>query len=469
MNQAYASIRKILEGKRIAILGYGAEGRSTYSLVRYLLPASPIGICDRDPLAGAGHRSVGMDEFTTWFTGPHYMEGLCNADLIFKSPGIPITGVKDRSLHGRIVSQTSLFTKLFRKQVIGISGTKGKSTTASLLFHILSSAGRDAVLAGNIGKPCFEVLDEMKKEPYVVFEMSSHQLQDIGVSPHLAILLNVFEEHLDYHGSYRNYQEAKLNIVRWQEAGDVFIFNPGAPVLSALVEGLRVPSRKISIGEAFPGAAMMGCDGDDLIFKDEQVQERFHGLCAHIPLAGEHNKLNAAAAVAAALELGLDSQQVLEALKSFRPLPHRLEYLGRFGGVDYYNDSIATIPEATMAALDALPDTQTLILGGKDRGVNYHFLMEFLAESKVRNICFTGDAGKRMMEIASALPGFTGKRLFGPATFDLCVKEVVRLGAGSGLCLLSPAAPSHDAFRNFEERGDRFRELVSGHALSRPG
>ncbi len=465
MKQAHTSIRKILQGKRIAILGYGAEGRSTYRLVRSLLADSPISICDLDLQAGAGHQAFRDGEPTTWFTGPDYMEGLSKADIIFKSPGIPITQVKDTSLHERIVSQTSLFTERFRKQVIGISGTKGKSTTASLLFHILKSAGVNAVLAGNIGKPCFDVLDSMDKETYVVFEMSSHQLQDIGVSPHIAILLNIFEEHLDYHGNYQDYQQAKLNIVRWQKAGDVFIFNPATPVLSGLVKDLHVPSRMISIGIPFSGAGMIGCEGNDMLFAEDQVEKRLHSLCEHIPLQGEHNKQNAAAAIAAALILGIQADQILAALKSFQALSHRLEHLGQFAGVDYYNDSIATIPEATIAALRALPATRTLILGGKDRGVNYNTLMEFLAESEVLNICFTGDAGRRMMEIATSLPAFSRKRLFGPGSFDLCVREAVRLSSGSGLCLLSPAAPSYDAFRNFEERGDRFRQLVSGDIL----
>jgi len=177
-------------------------------------------------------------------------------------------------------------------------------------------------------------------------------------------------------------------------------------------------------------------------------------------LAGEHNLVNISAAVAAAVAKGVDAEVIEEVVGDFRGLPHRLEYAGSYRGVVFYNDSIATIPEATLAAVDALPDTATLILGGKDRGVHIESLMEELSQSGIYNFVFTGDAGERMMAMAEKMHAFRDKHLYMADSFDDAVTHAARITSPGKICLLSPAATSYDAFPDFEARGNRFKELV---------
>lgn len=450
----------LFKGKRVAILGFGKEGRSTCGRLKQFLPDQDLIICDRN---GSVRDTIAAERLTPgdqWFLGPEYLRGLTKADIIIKSPGIPFSELSGLDLPGRITSQTELFLGFFRKQVIGISGTKGKSTTASLLYHILKTAGRPVLIAGNIGTPCFELLDDIGSDTVIVFEMSSHQLQGIKVSPRVAVLLNIFEEHLDHYSSFGEYQQAKMNIVRWQGAEDVFIYDADNPHLQSLVSSVDVPSRTITLGGTCQGSGIICCSGDDMVYSDGQERVLFPRICRNRIIPGHHNLKNIAAAVAAALVLQVPADHIPGAVSTFRGLPHRMEYVGTFKGILFYNDSIATIPEATMAAIMSFPEAETLILGGKDRGVDYIPLIDFLSRSSVMNILFTGDAGDRMISIAKACKGFEKKRLFRPASFDEAVKKAIQLTREGRVCLLSPAAASYDTFKNFEERGERFTFLV---------
>ena len=467
MHSAWETIRQQLQGKKIAILGLGMEGRSTLSHLQTILPGQTFRVCDINPDILGQHGRESAMPGVEYHIGPDYLKGLSEADIVFKSPGIPVSVLEPLSLKAQITSQTDLFIRLYRSQVVGITGTKGKSTTASFLYHLLSSAGKKALLVGNIGMPCFDVMDQIEGDTIIVFEMSSHQLQDMGVSPHVSILLNIFEEHLDYYPSYEAYQQAKINIARWQVPGDVLICHSASPILRKLLSRLDIPSRVLGFGPPDPGyAAAIVRDGDDFLFDDGRQRIRLEGAAGLVPLPGEHNLENAAAAIAAAIVMETSANEIIQAIPAFKPLPHRLEYVGRFGGVDYYNDSISTIPEATMAAIKALPSVQTLILGGKDRGVDFHGLMHYLSGSEVDNFCFTGDAGRRMRIIAEALKGFRGKRLVGPLAFDDCVMEAIGLSKAPATCLLSPAAASYDAFGDFKERGERFKAIIAGHVMT---
>lgn len=450
----------LFDGRCVAILGYGREGRSTFRRLKQFAPGLKVHICDRNAdLREAAEKDSGSPG-VHWFLGTSYLKGLDDADIIIKSPGIPFSLISSLDLQERITSQSELFLKLFRDQVCGITGTKGKSTTASLLHHILNAGGKPTVLAGNIGTPCFDVLDHITPNTHIVFEMSSHQLQNIGLSPHIAILLNIFQEHLDHYTSFREYQEAKMNIVRHQHARDHFIFNPDNPLVHSLVSGMDIPSHLISLGSPFGHAARIFCEANDMIFLEGKHRASLTGLCSHSALPGQHNLQNIRAAVAASLLMDVSVDTIIDAVSSFKGLPHRLEFVGTFDGVHYYNDSISTIPESTMAALNAFPDTATMILGGTDRGIDYKPLMDFLSGSPVVYLLFTGDAGRRMKSMADSMRDFTGKKLIFCASFDEAVRMAVEITPPGRACLLSPAAASYDAFKDFEERGQRFKDLV---------
>lgn len=455
-------LNKLFSGKRVAILGFGREGRSTYTLLKHHVHGIKLMICDKNPHVRLPDDLTAGNEQIHISTGPGYLSGIAAADVIIKSPGIPFSVLDGISRKGVITSQTEIFLSLYRRQVTGITGTKGKSTTASLLYQILERGGKDVVLLGNIGVPCFDMTGSIGNDTVVVFEMSSHQLEGVKLSPSLAILLNIFEEHLDHYASYESYQQAKLNIVRWQAKGDLCIYNSKNNVLERLIPRLDTKSKTIMLGgnrsSDFYGNVFF--DGDDLVCRLGDDVKRFSGLSRKRMLAGEHNLVNISAAVAAAVAKGVDAEVIEEVVGDFRGLPHRLEYAGSYRGVVFYNDSIATIPEATLAAVDALPDTATLILGGKDRGVHIESLMEELSQSGIYNFVFTGDAGERMMAMAEKMHAFRDKHLYMADSFDDAVTHAARITSPGKICLLSPAATSYDAFPDFEARGNRFKELV---------
>ncbi len=454
-------LKSQFEGKRIAILGFGKEGQSTFRYIRKMLPEQQLIICDRNAeLRKSSFEGISF-RHTILHLGDRYTHGIMDAELVIKSPGIPLSQIESATRNTRLTSQTELFLEVARRQVVGITGTKGKSTTASLLFDILKNAGKRVLLAGNIGIPCFDLIDQIDPETTVVFEMSSHQLEQISVSPHMAILLNIFEEHLDHYPSLDHYRLAKLNIAKWQHETDYLICNQDDDTISRLLNTIVYKGKIVSLGGRESIAGSIVREADDLVFRSPNKKICIKGVVAKRNLPGDHNLINIASASAAALLLDVDADTIEHTINAFKGLPSRLEYVGRFNKVDYYNDSIATIPEATMAALQTLPETSTLILGGKDRGIDYAPMMHYLAGSSLKTIVFTGNAGKRMLDISSVDNIPADKQYLLAKDFEEAVSLAVKHSLPGSVCLLSPAASSYDAFRNFEERGLRFKQLVS--------
>lgn len=450
-----------IDSKNIGILGFGREGQSTYKAIRKILPDIPVTVCDQKEWLPSDLALIEGHENTIVAFGENYLDGLKQADLIIKSPGIPLHVLKNANSKAQVVSQTEIFLRLFRNQVVGITGTKGKSTTTSLLFHILKTAERKVVLAGNIGIPPLDLIGEVEPGSVVVFEMSSHQLEHCRLSPHISILLNIFEEHLDHYASYRHYQLAKMNISKWQGASDYFIFNGANQVIEELVREQSPAASCWMIGRTSGLGPKVHCDNNDLLIHSENSVSRIEGLFEGTSLPGAHNRLNISAAATAAYLLKVPYETILKAVRSFKGLPHRLEFLGKHRNILFYNDSISTIPESTMAALNTLQATTTLILGGYDRGVSYKNLIEYLAGSQVKCLVFLGEAGRRIYLESMLQGGFPGKECLFPETFDQGFELAVSSTPPSGICLLSPAAASYDAFLNFEHRGDAFRNLVN--------
>ncbi len=450
--------REFFRGKKVAILGFGREGRSSYAALRRFMPTAPLTVCDRDSSLSE-IPEVSTDTCTRWFFGEGYLEGLSGADLVLKSPGIPFKEMQAFASPERITSQTGLFLQLFGKQVAGITGTKGKSTVASLLHHIFKTAGKPSVLLGNIGVPPFDLLPQIADDTRIVFEMSSHQLQELNVSPHIAVLLNIFEEHLDHYHSYREYQEAKMNIGRWQDPEDFFLFPAGSRLIRELTEQKGFRGKKILLGKA-EGNDAVYYQNTDLIVKLFGKPNQIKEIKKNRLLRGEHNLLNIAAAAAVAVLSGVEAGAVERAVAGFSGLPHRLEFAGNVRGITFYNDSISTIPEATIEAIKTFPETKTLILGGFDRGVNYKELMTFLKTTRITTIIFMGEAGKRMASLAAAGQGPSEEEFLHASGLEEAFALAVKTTPEDGIVLLSPAAASYDAFRNFEERGRCFKSLV---------
>lgn len=445
----------------MAILGFGKEGQSTFRLIRTLLPGFPLVICDKNENLINNVDFQAENNLTSCFFGEGYLKGLQDADVIIKSPGISYMSLEGHDLKGRITSQTELFLELFGKKVIGITGTKGKSTTTSLLFHIMKLSGKKVLLAGNIGVPPFDLTGQIDQDTQIIYEMSSHQLEHTSVSPRIAILLNIFQEHLDHYHSYAFYQNAKMNIARFQGPNDYFIFNNDDEIISSNLKKMDVHSQMIKVANTQSKGFSSFFTGDDLHVTLPSGSYTLPGLGRKRKLAGAHNLLNIAAACTAALIEGVTYECISEGVASFNGLPHRLEFVGSINGVDYYNDSIATIPEAAIEALRAWPLAQTIILGGYDRGVDYRPFIGFLMGSQVKNLILMGEAGKRMLEIIKSKSDYSHDKVIVLAdNLEQAFKLAVDYTQPGHACLLSPAAASYDAFRNFEERGDSFRKLV---------
>ena len=416
-------LKACLAGKTILIAGYGREGQSAERLVKRLVPEAQYTIATKVE----NNRWRGTDE--QWHDEWPF-------DMVIKSPGIPTFHLPSSSFS--LTSLTDLFLQVYGDLTVGVTGTKGKSTTASLIHHLLPGS----ILAGNIGIPLFDILDDINDGSIVVAELSCHQLENIHRAPHISVLLNLFQEHLDHYEDYMGYKMAKFQIALRQHHGDHFFYCTDNQELHNLVRdnGTAIVStvHPYSLGDA----------------TDEE--RRLLDAC---PLSGDHNRSNALVACRVA---SIVVRQPLAAFSSqlatFHGLHHRLEKIGTCQGITWYDDSISTIPAAAIAAVRALGRVDTLILGGFDRGIDYSPLVAFLKETPLKNVVFVGKAGRRIYEELSTFH-FPLSTLI-EDDYTKIVPWCAAHTPQGGVVLLSPAAASYDAFRNFEHRGDFFREQI---------
>ena len=423
------SICRRLSGKRILIAGFGREGKSTLRFLQNYMPEAIVGIADKNESA---FQDLDKERYNLYF-GDEYLKASSDYDVVIKTPGI---SVKDIDIDfSKITSQTDLFLEAFHNQVIGITGTKGKSTTSTLIYHLIKESGNDAILAGNIGIPILDCVNDINERTIIVYELSAHQLQFINRSPHVGILLNVFEEHLDHFGTFEKYKDAKVNVLRYMSDDDVAVVNNDL---------YRTVSRQLSA---------VSVDFENYSFNDYNINWE------DIPLLGEHNKMNIKAALCACKSYGLSIEDLVPHLYTFKSLEHRQEYVGIFKGVKFYNDSISTIPQATIAALKTIKNVNFLLLGGFDRGIDYEPLVAYLKENPLPYILITGRAGQTIKDKLQTAE-YKGNILeyTDMESAFVMMKQYAKSG---DVCLLSPAAASYDRYKNFEERGRVFKEFAN--------
>ncbi len=432
-----------LRSGRLLLLGFGREGQSSYRFLRKVFPDRHLLIADSVRMDQDGDEMnslIAGDRNITGYFGKDYLDSLLDADIVVRSPGIsphlPKLAVA-RANGVQFTSATSIFFENFSGTIVGITGTKGKSTTSALTNHLLSSAGFDSALIGNIGIPPLDLLTAGSKPASVVFELSSFQLEDLDTSPHIGVLLNIYPEHTDHHLTFENYQIAKLNIARFQKESDLFIRN----------EKLNLNPQHL---EAFRGKP--------LTFSSTGLE------CASPPTLSEpFNRANIAAAWTVCAQLGVSSNQIARALETFQPLPHRLEFIGEYKNIGFYNASLATIPEATVAHIEALsPTLQTLIVGGFDRGQNFSELCKTVVERNVENVILLPPTGERIDQLLRTLSsgGKRTPRCFRADTMEQAVREAYQHTQPRRTCLLSPASPIFGMFRDYQHRGGEFRRFV---------
>jgi len=459
-----------IQGSSILILGYGREGKSVHQYLLKNYPDIKVGIAD---LKGVKEP---IDPATPVHAGEDYLASLQYYDTIVRSPGIPLRTAEIQQAIDtgkQVTSATNIFLAEQQGNVIGITGTKGKSTTSSLIFAILQTQYPDVRLVGNIGKSALDYLADADRNTIFVFELSSYQLADIRCSPHIAVFLNLVPEHLDYHGGFLDYAEAKENIFRYQTQNDFAVFNP-AQLKVAEIAG-RYPAQKICfslepIVRQTHKQAKEQIDRCQCYVKNGSIwadcktrgNEQILSI-SEIPLLGKGNVENVLAAIAVGLHFEVPLPLIREAIKAFQPLKHRLELVGEYRGIRFYNDSIATIPAAAINAIEAFGnDVQTLIAGGLDRGVDFTEFGVFLVKKRIETLILFPTTGERIWHaVCRAAAG----EEFCPRKYDVStMEEAVRIAFETSLpgkvCLLSPASSSYSVFRSFEDRGDQFRQWV---------
>ena len=456
-----------LADKKILILGMGREGWSTYQFLRQEFPHKKLALADRqdwEKLDPSQKALLDRDENLELFFGEQHLEHLANYELIFKTPGIPQTipqiaaAVKNGS---QLTSNTQLFFELCPGIIIGITGTKGKSTTSAVIHHVLKTNGLDSFLVGNIGQPPLAILANLNSDSLVVCELSSHQLETLTISPHIAVVQDVTTEHLDYYQTTADYQQAKTAICRYQQATDFVIFNPemtGATKIAQLSSGQHL---RFSIQEGPDSVVFVR--NNQILRKDKAQRTEVILATNELPLRGEHNLLNVMPAILVGTLFNLAANQIGDALQSFETLPHRLQLCHQRKGISYFDDSLSTMPDAAMRALDSFTEPLVLLAGGYERFQDFTELAQKIADKNIVGLVLFKPTGERLaaevrkldenmpIEFATEMKEAVGKAQ------QLMNNYFEKTNTNQGVILLSPASASFGMFKDYADRGDQFK------------
>lgn len=441
-----------LRQRRVALLGFGAENHA----LAHILSAQhiPFAVCDIQP------NEQLVDDWPqvhAWHVGPTYLDDLAPYDLLVRTPGISPLHPRLRQAvanGAELTSQTELFLANCPARILGVTGTKGKGTTTTLLAALLDvGQPRRVFVGGNIGTPPITFLDSLHTDDLVLLELSSFQLQGLKQSPHVALVLSITQDHLDYHASRDEYVAAKLNIARHQQAADVLITNADCPTAHAFTA--HSPARRGSFSTRNSVESGAWFEGD--YFYLRWLDGPAVSVCRTdaLRIRGAHNRENACAAIAAAAAVGVAAESMADPLSQFNGLPHRLEYIGQRDGVDCYNDSLATTPDAAIAALNAMDGSIALIAGGANKGADFTALGQAIAQKPMRGLLLLGTEGERIAHAASAA-GYTGA-LRHCASMEEAVEWARTWTQPGDAILLSPACASFGMFADYRDRGERFR------------
>lgn len=431
-NEAYNDTMKI------AIAGYGQEGAANYRY--WKAKGDDVTIFDdKTP-------SMPLPEGAHAVCEPGATSRISGFDLIIRTAGLSPARLPAGA---KTWSGTREFFEKCPATIIGVTGTKGKGTTSSMITEILRAAHRTVHLIGNIGTPAIEELAKVQKDDIVVFELSSFQLWDLERSPHIAVVLGVEPDHLDVHVSYENYIAAKTNIAAHQKDGDLMIYKASNRMSSFIAE--RSQGKHVSYG-----------DGGNVTVRDGFFYYGDNKLCATsvMQVPGAHNIENACAAIAAVWPYVQEVETIAHGLGNFTGLPHRIEKVRTLDGVTYYDDSFSSAPPATVVAVQAFTAPIILILGGYDRGIDLLPLARSLAHtSNIKKILCIGATREKL---AAAFDAAEEKRyeMMDTTDFASIVKHAREIATSGDVVLLSPGAASFDMFKNFTERGEKFKEIV---------
>lgn len=445
-----------LKGQKIAVLGYGIEGKD---LTKYLLKGqAKISILDQKPLKKSD--LLGLPKNVEVITGENYLDKLGEYNTVFRSPGVyrykkEVVGVEKKGVE--ISSVTKLFFELCPAKIIGVTGSKGKGTTATLIYQILKQAKKDVYLAGNIGKPVLELLPKLNKASWVVLELSSFQLIDFKRSPHISVVLNITSDHMDWHKDLTEYIESKENIAKHQKKGDLSVVNFDYQTSKKFAELGKGKTYYFSKKSEVEGSFV---SKGKLFIKIGKIKQVI-GDTESLLLRGRHNWENVTAAICASYLAGAGFSSIKRKVFSFRGLEHRLELVGEVDGVFFYNDSFATGPQPTVAAIESFNEPLTLILGGYDKGHNFKELAkEIKSKKNLSCIMLIGDVAGKIKKTLDRQK-YKGKIFsLGKPDMKFIVEAAYKSTPKGGVVLLSPAAASFDMFESYKDRGNQFKKAV---------
>ncbi len=425
---------------RVAIVGYGVEGKS--AVAYWAAKGAEVTVLDEREF-DTSQLPVGVQHQF----GEGIFEHIFGYDIVMRSPGIAPYQIR---ADGHMTSVTREFFTVCPAPIIGVTGSKGKGTTCSLIHAMLKQADIEAYLVGNIGVAALDVLPCVTDKDVVVYELSSFQLWDLERSPATAVVLMIEPEHLNMHHTLDGYLDAKANIVRHQTAQDAVIYHPTNAYVSRVVSEAK--SRKITYTTP-PGAYIK----DDSFYIDEQK------LCSiyQMKIVGKHNLDNICAAITAVWQYTQDVPAISRAIASFTGLDHRLKFVREVDHVKYYDDSIATTPGSAIAALKAFEQPKVLILGGSDKGANFSELAEVIAQSEVRQLLLIGAMRHKLKEAIEAAGVTASYELYGESSSMADIVAAARKSAVPGdVVVISPACASFDMFKNYKDRGEQFIAAV---------
>lgn len=446
----------VFKGKRMAILGFGIEGKDA---VRFLVgQGAQVVIFDKKSKEELELGEVGIEKWELR-SGENYLEGgLDGFDYIVRSPGVrpDLPQISEAKKNGvKVTSAINIFFSLCPCPTVGVTGTKGKGTTATLIKECLVNSGKFVYLAGNIGIPYLELLPKLAQSDVVILELSSFQLIDIEYSPHIAAVLNITADHLDWHKNENEYLTAKENIVRFQNKNDFAVITKDYKTPASFSKKTEAKVYWTSIKEEVKGGYVV--DGKIFLNVDKALEV---GRVGDLQLLGKHNWENVASAVCASYLAGATVKGIKKGVFSFTGLPHRLEKVATINGITFYNDSFATSPAPTLAAVNAFEKPVILILGGSGKNLSYGEMARDLSKkTNLKAVLVIGEVGQEIENELTAA-GYRGKIIKGGRDMSQIIKNAVSVSESGDVVLLSPSAASFDMFLDYKDRGDQFRNAA---------
>lgn len=437
---------------KVALIGFAVENKSVYR--HFAAKGIKPVVCDQNT-------EIEIPEGSESQLGSNYLDNLDRFDIIVRSVGIHPSVILDNNpgTESKITTAINLFFEECKTPIIGVTGTKGKGTTSTLIHRILEAAGKRSLLAGNIGVPALDVLNEAASADFVVLELSSFQLYDVKYSPQIAVCLMVVPEHLNWHSDFNDYKASKSNLFRYQYSDSVAIFNAlndsSTSIAAASPASKKLTYAVPAANESVPSVYTVRVEGNSILCRDQVIMDT-----NEVKLLGRHNLENVCAAIAATWDItNGDIEAIRSAVSNFSGLEFRLQRIRELDGVQYINDSFSTTPETSIAAIKSFTEPKILIVGGSDKGIPFDDLADEIVANNIKKVLAIGDQGQVIAELLSQ-KGYHDFELEGLNSMEAIVNKARAAASPGDVVLLSAGAASFGMFKDYKDRGKQFTDAV---------